>query len=116
MVSSGRNCAMSVDAHDFVDLHISISPDQSAKIGALYKKGLSLRDIKSREGLSKAKIRTILVRSEIPLRPKFEEGRVATQGTPGKRSAKPPYGFCYFEGRVTRHPKEWVEDLSVTRI
>ena len=103
------------DPHDFIGLRISNSRTQVEKIAVLYKKGLSLRDIESREGLPKTTIRSLLLRAKVPLRPMRDEVRKASRGTRGKMNAKPPYGFCYFEGRITRHPKEYPMLLNILR-
>ena len=115
MATSGRRQAMLPDSHDFISLRISNSRDQVEKIVRLYQKGLSLRDIENREGLSKTRIRAILIRSKVPLRPMREEVPRAARGIDGKKNSKPPYGFCYFEGRITRHPKEYPVLLTIIR-
>lgn len=102
-------------SHDFVDLPKSKLRQYDPKIVRLYEMGLSLRDIESREGLSKTKIRSILIRSNVPLRPMREEASRGRCGTQGKKCAKPPYGFCYFEGKIMRHPKEYPVLLNIIR-
>lgn len=115
LATSRRSCAMSPDPHDFIALRISNCKIQVAKILQLYRKGLSLRDIESREGLCKTRIRSILIRSKVPLRPMREDVALASRGTRGKKNSKPPYGFCYFEGRITRHPKEYPVLMTIIR-
>ena len=99
--------------HDFIDLQISNYRQNESEVVVLYKKGLSLRDIEKRCGYSKTKVRDVLISAQIPLRKLAGETRRAVQGTRAKKNAKPPYGFCYFEGQVVVHPKEYPNLLAI---
>src|SRR5665213_1061629 len=44
-----------------------------------------------------------------------EEVQCRSKGSRGKKNWKPPCGFCYFEGRITRHPKEYPVLLTIIR-
>jgi len=104
---------MSPKSHDFIHLEISNCNQQTPEIIKLYEKGLSLRDIESRLGISKTKVRSLLLKAGFPLRDSAEEKCRATQGTKSKKAVKPPYGFCFDEGRVVRHPKEYPHLLAI---
>ncbi len=104
---------MPLEPHDFVYLGFTNSREYTSKIAKLYKLGLSLRDLEARFGISKTQIRDKLLKEGIPLRDRLKERQRATQGTLSKKAAKPPYGFCYSEGRVVRHPKEYPYLLSI---
>ena len=84
--------------HDFIHLTFSNSTACDENIADLYKKGNSFRDIENLIGISKTKIRDVLIRLKVPIRPVHEESRRATQRLVSKKNVKPPYGFAYFEG------------------
>lgn len=73
----------------------------------LYKKGLSLRDISARLEIPKTVVRSELLKGGISLRASTKELNSRASGQAGKMATKPPYGFCYFEGEITKHPKEY---------
>jgi hypothetical protein len=102
-------------SHDFISLRINKLRQYDSKVVRLYKMGLSLREIESQEGLPKTTIRSMLIRSKVPLRPMREEVARVSKGNRGKKNWKPPFGFCYFEGRITRHPKEYPILLTIIR-
>ncbi len=112
MVTPACKQATWAEPHDLIGLQISNCAQQESEVLSFYKNGLSLRDIENRIGYSKSKVRDILIRAEIPLRKRVEENRRATQGIRAKKNAKPPYGFCYFEGRAVVNPKEYSCDHS----
>ena len=99
--------------HDFIHLTFSNSADTDKKVADLYEKGSSFRDIEKVTGITKSKVRAILNRLQIPIRPVHYKSHKATQRLVGKKNAKPPYGFAYFEGRVVKHPKEYPTLLSI---
>jgi hypothetical protein len=113
MATSRRSCAMLLESHDFIHLKNCNPQSYTPKAVKLYKMGLSLREVEDRLGLSKTKIRDLLIEAGIPLRPMRDEPGRGTSGTRGKGNAKPPYGFCYFEGRISRHPKEYPTLLNI---
>lgn len=102
-------------SHDFIQLTFSNSTAFDPKVVDLYKKGNSLRDIEKLIGLSKSKVRSALIRNEIPLRPLLGENNRTSQRTAGKKNTKPPYGFAYLDGVVVRHPKEYPILLTIIR-
>ncbi len=104
------------EPHDFIYLTISNTIDHAVKIADLYKKGNSFRDIEKTTGISKTKVRAILHRLQVPIRPVFPESKRASQRIAGKKNVKPPYGFAYFEGRVVKHPKEYPTLLQIINL
>jgi len=113
MVTSGHQWAILTKSHDFKPLEFSNYPKNHDKVIKLYKKGLSLREVEKRAHISKTKVRDILIKAKIPLRAVREETQMATGRTRTKKNVKPPYGFCYFDGRVLKHPKEYPVLLSI---
>lgn len=105
--------AMWLKSHDFIQLTFSNSAKLDENIAQLYLKGNSFRDIEKLLSISKTKIRDILIRLKIPIRPVFPKNQKATQRLVGKKNVKPPYGFAYFEGRVVKHPKEYPTLLQI---
>ena len=113
MVTLGHQQAMWAKPHNFIHLTFSNSDNYREKVAELYQQGLSLLDIAKRIDLPKTKVRDLVLRSRIPLRTFRNEKSESTFGNSGKRNAKPPYGFAYFEGRVVKHPKEYPILLSI---
>ena len=98
---------MWANPHDFIEFQFLLKANHFAKTAPLYKQGLSLRQIELRTGIPKSTIRVELVRGGVEMRPTHAE--ILSQGwrNSGKQNKKPPYGFCYLEGNITRHPKEY---------
>jgi IS30 family transposase len=70
--------------------------------------GLSLAEIATRTGIPKTTVRAELIRGEVAIRPKFSQAQIERwRRRTGKRHTKPPYGFCFLEGELTRHPTEY---------
>lgn len=113
MVTPTAHQAMWPKPHDFIQLTFSNSPELDENSTQLYLKGNSFRDIEKLLSISKTKIRDILIRLKIPIRPVFPESNSATQRIVGKKNVKPPYGFAYLEGRVVKHPKEYPTLLQI---
>lgn len=113
MVTSACKQAMWLKSHDFIHLAISNYHSDLPEIIKFYQKGLSLGDIAARTGISKSRVRRLLVNAGIVLRNLREEKGRPTQGSTSKKSVKPPYGFCFDEGRIVRHPKEYPHLLAI---
>jgi hypothetical protein len=113
LVTPAAHQAMWPKSHNFIELTFSNSPELDENITQLYLKGNSFRDIEKLLSISKTKIRDILIRLKIPIRPAFPESHRATQRLVGKKNVKPPYGFAYLEGRVVKHPKEYPTLLQI---
>jgi lambda repressor-like predicted transcriptional regulator len=87
------------------------------EIAPLYEKGLSISDIADQTGLKNTAIwrnlkkQRKVLRSQDPVSfDRWRKGR-------GKTRARPPYGFCYFQGEVIKSPNEYptlllIESLS----
>lgn len=73
----------------------------------MYDKGLSLRDIALQFGCSKNRIRMGLRRLGLKLRDKEPQATHLRSLKSGKQSARPYYGFCYFEGEIVKDPREF---------
>ena len=92
---------------DFIEFFQKSNSNIIEIIGPLYRKGLSVTDIAEQTGLKRTSIwrclkdnkQILLKQSAVPYK-RWRQGH-------GKRGAKPPYGFCYFEGEVIKDPKEY---------
>lgn len=92
---------------DFIKFFQKRSTQLLDIVGPLYRQGLSISDIEAQTGLKRHSIWKCLRKHRQELRPRnpvpFERWR---QGH-GKMSARPPFGFCYFQGQVIKDPKEY---------
>lgn len=100
-----------LQAIDFTRFTVKISKRISAEdnknIVEMYSKGMSLRDISNQLGMSKNGVRSSLLRAGQELRnpvPKVTHKRSLKSG---KQAALPYYGFCYFEGKIVKDPREF---------
>ncbi len=82
----------------------------------LYNKGLSLADISKQTGKAKSVIRDNLVRAGVELRDKVAVPISKLKAEKGKTSIRPPYGFCYFQGRIVPDPKEYENLMLIYRL
>lgn len=73
----------------------------------LYQKGWSLREIAKELGASKTGIGSILLKAGIKLRDKVSQATNQRGVKSGKQSVQPYFGFCYFEGQITKDPREF---------
>lgn len=91
----------------FIEFRVDSSRGIYDEIAPLYDQGLSISDIADQTGFGRTAIWKTLKTHGIDLRPQtpvtFERWR---QGR-GKTRARPPYGFCYFQGEVIKDPKEY---------
>lgn len=93
-----------VDFKEFiVKLFLGISTEVTEK----YKKGWSLRDIAKDLGVSKNGVRSILLRGRVTLRENITQATNKRKLNSGKNSARPYFGFCYFEGQIIKDPREF---------
>lgn len=99
--------------HDIIHFSCFEKANRINEIGPLYAKGLSLREIEQRTGIAKSTIRKTLIGGGVALRPKTSKNSVLRWRNKGKQNAKPPYGFCYFEGQIAKHPKEYPHLLAI---
>lgn len=84
-----------------------ISVADSKNIAEMYDKGLSLRDIALQFGCSKNKIRVGIRRLGLKMRDKGTQATHLRSLKSGKQAARPYYGFCYFEGKIVKDPREF---------
>ena len=84
-------------------------------IAEMYNKGLSLRDIALQLGCSKNRVRMGLRRLGIKARQKENQATHLRSLKLGKQSARPYYGFCYFEGKIVKDPREFPTLLLIHR-
>jgi hypothetical protein len=77
------------------------------EIRPLYSRGLSVTDISEQTGYGRTAIWKCLKAELNDLRPQgpisFDRWRKGR----GKTRARPPYGFCYFQGEVIKSPTEY---------
>jgi hypothetical protein len=98
---------MLANPHDFISFSYLEKQAAIPEMARLYKKGLSLRDISARLEIPKTVVRSELLRTGISLRASSKDLNSNPKRPKGKLATKPPYGFCYFEGEITKHPKEY---------
>ncbi len=73
----------------------------------MYQKGCSLTDVAKLVHRSKDKVRRELLRNGITPRSRLAQATHVRSLESGKQFARPCYGFCYFEGKVVKDPKEY---------
>lgn len=96
---------------------ISERVDYSKEIVEKYLSGSSASDIAGLYSCSKQKILKILKKSKINMRPaRTVTTRTAVLQQKAKSGARPFYGFCYFEGALTKHPTEFPVLLKIHRL
>lgn len=79
----------------------------NSRFAELYKNGYSLRDISKSTGRAKSVIQRSLVSMGIELRPNVSTPFFKQKKETGKSNTQPPYGFCYFQGKVVPDQKEY---------
>lgn len=84
-----------------------ISPDALKIIIDKYQDGWSLGDIASLIGCSKNKVRIELKKSKIAIRSSVAQATNRRPLKSAKQKALPYYGFCYFEGKIIKDPREF---------
>lgn len=85
----------------------------SDKLVNQYRSGLSLTDISKQTGKAVNTIRDILIRAGVELRPNVSAPVSSTWRESWKRNILPYYGFCYFQGRVVKDPREYENLLLI---
>jgi len=115
MVTPPTSHAMWAQPHDFIHLQFRIPIKNPEELIKLYKRGLSLSDVAAQSGAPKSSIRRILIKNQIPLRCFAKENSTQASFRSSKRGAKPSYGFWYIEGKLVRHPKEYLILLQIIK-
>ncbi|RYZ91109.1 MAG: hypothetical protein EOP06_07165 [Proteobacteria bacterium] len=90
---------------------IRFSPKQAQglfeEIGPLYQKGLSISDISEQTGFKRGAVWRELKKHVKDLRAQDPISFDRWRKGHGKTRARPPYGFCYFQGEVIKSPTEY---------
>ena len=101
---------------DFIEVFEKRSTRIFDIVGPLYKEGLSVTDIAEQTGLKRHSIWKSLQANKQKLRPQesvpFDRWR---QGR-GQTKARPPHGFCYFQGQVIKDPVEYPTLLLIQNL
>ncbi len=82
----------------------------------LYQKGLSLSDISKQTGKSKSAIYENLVKAGVVLRTAVTAPGYQKKIAKGKTNAQPPYGFCFFQGKVVPDQKEYAHLMLIYQL
>jgi hypothetical protein len=88
----------------------------SKNLVELYHQGLSLSDLSKQIGLAKSTVRDELVRAGITFRPAASLSVADATTTKGKGNMPPPYGFCYFQGKIVPDPREHGNLLLIRKL
>lgn len=90
-----------------IEFVVSEKTDFSKEFVEKYQNGFSVGEIAAEYGCSKHKILIALKRHHVSMRPKVAFKTTEARRYGGKSASKPYYGFCYFEGKLTKHPNEF---------
>lgn len=101
---------------DFIEFFTKTSTSIYEIVGPLYKKGLSITDISEQTGLKRNSIWNALQSYKQELRTPNSVPFTRWRKGRGKMGARPPYGFCYFEGEVIKDPKEYPTLLLIQNL
>lgn len=74
-----------------------------------------MRDISKELNISKTTARERLIKAGVALRPKDPTPEQVQRWRMGKTKAPPPFGFCYFQGKLVRNPMEYDALLKIHR-
>lgn len=116
MVNPVIRHAMLGNPHDFMQLQFRNYRGNPSEIIKLYESGLSLADIELKTGISKSIVRRTLLKHNISLRNSSNQKHTSNYFLNAKSRMKPPYGFWYIDGKVVRHPKEYLILLQVIKM
>lgn len=90
-----------------IEIVVPEKADFSKEFVEKYQNGFSVGEIAAEYGCSKHKILLALKRHRVNMRPKVAFKTTEARRYGGKSASKPYYGFCYFEGKLTKHPIEF---------
>ena len=99
-----------------IELPESENPGIYENFAELYLKGHSLREIAHQTGTAKSVIRRRLLSDGIKLRSHIAVPFTSKKIAAGKSNIRPPYGFCYFQGRIVPDQKEYRNLLLIFRL
>ncbi|WP_413575558.1 helix-turn-helix transcriptional regulator [Bdellovibrio sp. HCB290] len=100
---------------DIIKVNFLIKQDNSRECIDLYRKGLSLRDIGKELNISKTTVRSHLVKAGVELSPKDPIPTEVSRWRTRKTKTPPPFGYCYFQGRLVENPIEYDVLLKIHR-
>lgn len=75
-----------------------------------------MSEIASRVRKSKDTVRSTLVNAGVELRPKISNSETLKTIPKGKTQLTPPYGFCYFQGKVVPDQREYNAMLLIHQL
>lgn len=81
-----------------------------------YQSGMSIREVAKLTNKSFGKVNSILRKAGIELRPNRSISFRRGYKLKGKQNILPPYGFCYFQGKVIPDPREYDNLLVIYRL
>jgi hypothetical protein len=76
-------------------------------VAPLYRKGLSISDISEQTGIARTTVWNAVRKQEKEMRSAAPVSFDRWRKRHGKQRARPPYGFCYFQGEVIKSPTEY---------
>jgi hypothetical protein len=88
----------------------------SDKCVELYGNGYSLSEVGKLTGKAKSTIQSILRKAGVALRTNQSIPGAPAWKNNGKSSVHPPYGFCYFQGKVVPDQREYGNLLVIHRL
>ncbi len=94
--------------HDFIELSLRTKSRIISSCAHLYEKGLSLRDIEERTGISKNTIRNTFISDGVALRSSSNATIKGQDRTKAKLGGNTPYGYAYHDGMLVIDPREQV--------
>lgn len=98
-----------------IEFVIPEKQDFSKEFVEKYENGFSVAEIAAEYECSKHKVLVALKRHRVNMRPKLAFKTTDSRRYKGKSASKPYYGFCYFEGKLTKHPIEFPVLQSIHR-
>ncbi|HRO66013.1 MAG TPA: hypothetical protein PL182_00460, partial [Pseudobdellovibrionaceae bacterium] len=120
--SGGSNGSLTASLPELPQVHKNIDLSEvrnqgiSHKCIELYSKGYSLSEVSNLTGKARSTIQSILGKAGIALRPNRSVPGSLTWKNNGKNCVPPPYGFCYFQGKVVPDQKEYGNLLIIHRL
>ncbi|UYL09905.1 recombinase family protein [Bdellovibrio sp. SKB1291214] len=76
---------------------------------------MTLRDVAKELNISKTKVRDLLLKAGLELRPSSPTPEQVAQWRIRKTKAPPPFGYCYFQGELVKNPIEYDALMKIHR-